>query len=164
MGVIEVVPYIPATAYWLAERWIGTKELPGGKDNPFVLGMLQLDQSWPSHDEVPWCSAFANFICWQLRLPRSKDLRARSWLDIGRAIKLAEARVGFDILVLNRGGNPQPIFDPQKQKDPAHVTFYGGVDDHGQVLGLGGNQGNMVRVSPQNISELLSVRRLKEAA
>lgn len=155
---------IPVTAYSLAARWVGTKELPGAADSPFVLGMLRLDQSWPQHDEVPWCSAFLNFIAWQLHLSRSKDLRARSWLSVGRVITLSEAQIGFDVLILNRGGSTNKTFDPSVQKDPAHVTLFAGFDHQGELMGLGGNQSNMVSVAPQPLEAVLGVRRLLRAA
>ena len=44
--------------------------------------MLRLDQQGPENDEVRWRSAFMNYITWLLRLPRSKNLRARSWLIV----------------------------------------------------------------------------------
>ena len=66
------------TAFELAQRFVGVKEIPGSESNPMVLSMLRLDQAWPEGDEVPWCSAFVNYIAWLLRLPRSKALNARS--------------------------------------------------------------------------------------
>ena len=71
------------TAYDLASRFIGIKEVRGSVSNPQILSMLRLDSSWPKGDEVPWCSAFVNYPAWLLRLPRSKSLRARSWLEVG---------------------------------------------------------------------------------
>ena len=64
----------------IAERFSGMKELAGpGEDNPMILAFLKLDADWPEHDEVPWCSGFANFAAWIARAARSKSLRARSW-------------------------------------------------------------------------------------
>lgn len=62
----------------IAQRFVGIAEIPGHKDSPQVLAMLRLDETWPENDEVPWCSAFLNYVAWLLRLPRSKSLRARS--------------------------------------------------------------------------------------
>ena len=81
-------------AFDLAQRFAGIKEVGGNVDNPQIMAMLKLDNDWPSEDEVPWCSAFVNYICWLARLPRSKDLRARSWLNIGVGIQLDEAEPG----------------------------------------------------------------------
>jgi len=145
------------TAYQMAERWIGTKELPGKRHNPFILGMLTLDTGWPEGDEVPWCSAFINFVCWLLRLPRSKSLRARSWLQVGRPVHEDDIRVGFDVVVLSRAGANEP--GPEVLDAPGHVGFYAGRVN-GQVYVLGGNQGNAVSVAGFPSSRVLGFRRL----
>lgn len=147
------------TAYSLAQRYIGIKEIPGSEDNPAVLAMLKLDGDWPEHDEVPWCSAFTNWICWHLRLPRSKSLRARSWLNVGIPVDLADARPGFDVVIFKRGGGSQP--GPDVIDAPGHVGFFGGVQGN-TVLTLGGNQSNKVSIVGYPKSRLLGVRRLLE--
>jgi hypothetical protein len=53
---------IELTAYDMAQRFVGVTEIPGTKDNSQILAMLRLDQQWPENDEVPWCSAFMNYI------------------------------------------------------------------------------------------------------
>lgn len=145
------------TAYQLAERFIGLQELPGKSHNPAILAMLKLDQEWPDGDEVAWCSAFLNWIAWLLRLPRSKDLRARSWLTVGTAIHLNEAVPGWDVVVLKRGEGAQP--GPEVIDAPGHVGFFSGLDDESVHL-LGGNQGNTVSVVGFAKPRLLGVRRL----
>ena len=152
---------IPITAYDLAERFVGVSEIPGSQDNPQLLAMLRLDGSWPEHDEVPWCSAFTNYVCWLLRLPRSKSLRARSWLTVGRPIELCHARPGFDVVVLSRGSNAP---GPEVLDAPGHVGFFARLDSvraqHVELLG--GNQSDSVRVSRYPAKRVLGVRRLRE--
>ncbi len=139
----------------IAERFSGMKELAGdADDNPMILAFLKLDAEWPEHDEVPWCSGFINFIAWICRAPRSKSLRARSWLEVGRRIRIDQAEPG-DIVIFNRGGSP----DPKVIKDKGHVGLYAGHDDE-LVDVLGGNQGNTVKVSRYKMSDLLGVRRI----
>lgn len=140
----------------LAQRLIGTKEVAGVVDNPQIVAMLRLDDDWPESDEVPWCSAFVNWICWFARLPRSKSLRARSWLRVGRRVELDQAKHG-DVVVLKRGKGEQP--GPDVIKAPGHVGFYAGrFDDFVEVLG--GNQKNSVRVSRYPIEDILGIRRV----
>jgi len=143
------------TAYDVAQRFTGTTEVSGRAANPQIMSMLKLDAKWPDDDEVPWCSGFVNYVCWILRLPRSKSLRARSWLLVGRPITLDEARPGFDIVVLNRGGPD----DPNVIDAPGHVGFYAGEDAHGLIL-LGGNQSDTVKLSHYAKKDVLGVRRL----
>jgi len=145
------------SAFDIAQRFVGIKEVGGSVDNPQIMAMLKLDMDWPEADEVPWCSAFANYVCWLLRLPRSKSLRARSWLTVGRGIQLDDAIAGFDVVVLKRGSGNQP--GPEVIKAPGHVGFYAGR--FGEFIEvLGGNQSDTVKVSRYKKSKLLGVRRL----
>lgn len=147
------------TAYDLAQRFIGIKEVSGPVSNPMILAMLQLDDPWPHDDEVPWCSAFMNYICWLLRLPRSKSLAARSWLNVGRPIDLDDARIGNDVVVFKR---------TDSWAGAGHVGFLagdfyspaGGQGQPFQVQILGGNQNNQVSVAPFAIERILGIRRL----
>lgn len=149
--------YVDTNAFIMAERFVGIQELPGDEDNPFIMSMLRLDNSWPQHDETPWCSGFVNYIAWLLRLPRSKSLMARSWLNVGMPISLDDARPGFDVCILKRGRGKQP--GPTVIKAPGHVGFYAGTVGT-KVFLLGGNQSDGVNVAGYAKSRLLGVRRL----
>lgn len=145
------------TAYTLAHRFAGLTEVAGAIDNPQIMAMLKLDNKWPEGDETPWCSAFVNYICWLLRIPRSKSLRARSWLEFGESISLAEATVDWVVIILIRGPEPQP--GPNVIDAPGHVGFYAGTDN-GFVRLLGGNQANKVSINSYPTSRILGIRRL----
>ena len=147
------------TAFDIAQVFVGTKEIDGAMDNPQILAMLQLDNKWPQDDEVPWCSAFVNYVCKLLRLPRSKSLLARSWLEVGMGVDLEDAFPGFDVVVLKRGGGDQP--GPENTTAPGHVGFYAGITaDCEWVELLGGNQGDRVKISRYPVGRVLGVRRL----
>ena len=145
------------TLYDLAQRYVGISEIGGQLDNPLILAMLKLDNTWPDHDEVPWCSGFVNWLAWHLRLPRSKSLLARSWLGVGRPVALHEARPQNDVVVLKRGGGDQP--GAEDTTAPGHVGMFAGTDV-ANVLILGGNQGNQVSIAPYPIERILGIRRL----
>lgn len=154
---------MPTNLYGLAMRFVGVREVAGSASNPQVLAMLKLSGSgdfdaWPEDDAVPWCSAFVNYIAWLARYPRSKSLRARSWLRVGVPIELGEAEPGFDVVILKRGRGEQP--GPDVIKAPGHVGFFAGIDGP-NVLVLGGNQSNAVTVAPYPRGSLLGVRRLQ---
>jgi len=145
------------SAFDIAQRFVGSEEVGGSIDNPQIMAMLKLDNDWPENDEVPWCSAFTNYVCWLLRLPRSKNLRARSWLAIGRGIQLDDAIAGFDVVVLKRGKGSQP--GPEVLEAPGHVGFYAGrFGEYVEVLG--GNQSDRVKISRYHAKRILGVRRL----
>jgi len=148
---------IEITAYELAQRFVGMTEVAGKVSNPQILAMLQLDLSWPEQDEVAWCSAFVNYIAWLLRLPRSKSLLARSWLQVGVPIDPVEAEPGFDVVILKRGGENQP--GPDVINAPGHVGFFAGGDKD-IVLILGGNQSDSVNISRFFVQNILGIRRL----
>jgi uncharacterized protein (TIGR02594 family) len=148
---------IELTPFDLAQRFIGISEVSGPMSNPHVLTMLRLDQQWPEGDHVPWCSAFMNYVMWLLRLPRSKSLRARSWLLIGKSLSLKEAEIGFDVVVLKRGSGNQP--GPDVIDAPGHVGFFAGLEGT-KINVLGGNQSDAVNVSRYPSNRLLVIRRL----
>jgi uncharacterized protein (TIGR02594 family) len=147
---------IETSAFLIAQRFVGIKEVKGNLDNPMILAMLNLDVSWPSHDEVPWCSAFANYVAWILRLPRSKSLLARSWLGVGIPIDLSIARADCDIVVIKRGGDDS---GPENMTAPGHVGFYAGRNGN-SVMILAGNQGDSVNISNFPLNRILGLRRL----
>lgn len=147
------------TLYDIAERFIGASEVDGAAANPLIMSMLKLDSEWPEDDSVPWCSAAMNYWAWLLRLPRSKSLRARSWLQVGTAVPIHSAKRGFDVVILKRGNGPQP--GPEVIEAPGHVGLYSGGDlEH--VYLLGGNQGDRVCVARYEATRVLGVRRLLE--
>ena len=137
------------TPYSIAEKFIGLQEVPGKDSSSVIMSMLTLDAGWPEGDDVPWCSAFVNYICWLAGVSRSKKLNARSWLDTGRVVPLVEAQQGFDVVVLSRGQNPAQ----------GHVGFY---HSHGgdTIHLLGGNQNDEVNITPYPKERVLGVRRM----
>ena len=148
---------IEISALDLAQRFIGVSEVAGTASSPHVLAMVRWDLDCPEGDDVPWCSAFMNYITWLLRLPRSKSLRARVCLLLGGAIPTEEARAGFDVVILKRGGGNQP--GPDVINSQGHVGLFAGIEG-GKVLVLGGNQTDEVNVSRYPVGRLLGIRRL----
>lgn len=154
---------IITTPYKIAERFIGVREIPGSEHNPQVMAMLNLDAKWPEGDEVPWCSGFVNYVFWLLRLPRSKSLRARSWLRVGNPVGFTEPdrtspEVGHDVVILKRGPGLQP--GPDVIEAPGHVGFFAGWE-RGKVYILGGNQGDEVNVRGYDTDRILGIRRIE---
>jgi uncharacterized protein (TIGR02594 family) len=142
------------TLYQLAERYVGIRELVGEKDHPLIQWWLSLcfDGNLEVHDETAWCSAFMNGMAWELRLPRSKSAMARSWLGVGLAIPLVQARPGYDVAILWRESRTSPF---------GHVGLVAGIEDR-TIHILGGNQGDAVSVAPFPTDRVIGVRRLAE--
>ena len=96
--------------------------------------------------ETAWCAAFVNAALSASGGQGTNTLLARDFLKVGTATE--NPREG-DIVVLSRG-------DPNGWQ--GHVGFYVGRDRRGNVLVLGGNQGNAVSVSPFPASQVLGYR------
>lgn len=145
------------TPFRIAQRFMGIREGAGALNEPIVLAMLKLDAKWVEDDQTAWCSAFVNFVCFLLEVPRSRSLAARSWLMVGTSIALTDARPGYDVVVLKRGTGAQP--GPEVVAAPGHVGFYAG-QDAANVLLLAGNQGDSVSIAAFPKARILGIRRL----
>lgn len=131
-----------------ASQFIDTQEMPGDIDNPLIVAMLQSCDRSVTHDEVPWCSAFVNFICMCMNVPRSKSLAAKSWLKVG--IVTTYPVIGRSIVILNRGSNSAQ----------GHVGFFAGFGSNDEIHILGGNQSNRVCVEPFRVTDIVGYRDL----
>ncbi len=142
-------------------RYVGISELAGKKNHPLISWWISLcNFDLDAADEIPWCSAFVNGMAWDLRLPRSNSLAARSWLAIGQAISPENIVVGFDVVILKRGLDPQP--GPEVTSGaPGHVGIFAGMGGVATTINvLAGNQGNRVSVQSFPTSRVLGIRRL----
>ena len=143
----------------LASRFIGeVHEAPGAAHSPFIQWCPEsCSMSGETPDEVPWCSSFINRLCWLLRLPRSGSASARSWLAVGTAVDLKDARSG-DIIIMRRGPDPQP--GPGILHAPGHVGIFAGFPTTGSFIRvLGGNQADGVNIKGFPEDAILGVRR-----
>lgn len=127
---------VPPAWYQEASKWIGTKEIPGAKHSPTIMGWIKNLGSKAlgitvTDDETPWCGTFVAYCMKTVGLPTAPvAVRASSWATYGR--QLVSPRLGC-ILVFTRTGG-------------GHVGFYVGEDTtHYHVLG--GNQSNSVNVT-----------------
>lgn len=147
------------TLFDLGQRFVGTlQERAGMAHHPYIVWAHSLTGlGLDSPDEVPWCSSWLSSLCWLMGLPRSKSAAARSWHTIGNPIvSLFDAKVGYDIVVLNRGGSDDPAV-----AGPGHVGLFAGLQP-GMVMILGGNQGDSVSVQAFPRTRVLAIRRLSE--
>lgn len=143
------------TPYQFADRFRGeVHELPGAEQAPLIQWFHQLAGLGPNEaDETPWCSGFVNAMAWLARCARSKRANALSWLDVGAVIPLAQAAVGYDVVILRRFVNG--IWNGTN----GHVGFYAGQDAEWVYL-LGGNQSNQVTLGRFPLKDVLGVRRI----
>ena len=150
------------TAFDLAQRYVGIKEISGTKNHPLVSWWLSLcGFPMDTPDETAWCSAFVNGIAWELRLPRSKSAAARSWLMVGVPTSLTNAVPGFDVVILKRGETGSPGQQgPEVLNAPGHVGLFAGKQNTSHIAVLGGNQGDSVSIGLFPTTSVLGIRRL----
>jgi uncharacterized protein (TIGR02594 family) len=126
---------------------LGQSEIPGGRDNPRVVSYLQM-VALPSatllHDEIPWCSAFANYCMAKAGLRGTGSAAARSWTNWGR-----------------------PLFSPRRgcvavfRRDAGwtgHVGFFLDEENGGSIRIIGGNQSDRVSIAKWPRSKLIGFR------
>lgn len=94
-----------------------------------------------------WCAAFVNSTLQQTGVEGTGSNMARSFLDWGQPVEQPQAG---DVAVFSRGDPNGPY---------GHVGFFQGYDENGNILVLGGNQGDAVSVSPYSPDALLGFRR-----
>ena len=141
------------TPFDIARSYIGTTEGPGPADNPVIMEMYaSVGHDWVEHDSVAWCAAFVGHCLERAGIRSTRKLTARSYLDWGVPVDVADAQQG-DIGVIPRGSSSWQ----------GHVFFIDRIE--GQwVWGLGGNQDNAVNVKRYPVSKLLGVRRAGNVA
>jgi uncharacterized protein (TIGR02594 family) len=115
----------------IAERDIGSRETLGPNDSPFIRKMwARLSGSWLLGQ--PWCGGAVAYWFSQSGIEYPKTYyRARDWEKWG--VGLVRPCVGCVVTFTRKGGG--------------HVGLVVGQDKAGNLLVLGGNQGDAVRVS-----------------
>lgn len=123
---------------WLraARAHLALREIKGPKHNGLILKWWQAIRSAIRDDESPWCAAFVGGVLEECGIASSRSAAARSYLKWGR--KLSKPAVGA-VAVFWRGS-------PTGWS--GHVGFVAGRDASGNLMILGGNQGDMVSVKP----------------
>lgn len=136
--------------FLLASSFYGLKEIPGKKHNPIILKWFrEIGHKWVQDDETAWCSCFINWLAMKCKLERSGELTARSWLEFGKEITKPQRMI--DLVIFWRGS-------PGSWK--GHVGIYMGQDED-YTFCFGGNQSNMVNITPYHTYQVLGYRRLQ---
>lgn len=128
---------------WIAfaKSKLGLHEIVGVKNNPEIVQWVhELGGTW-NDDETPWCGVFVSksLTMGNRAIPKTFAW-AKSYLDYGtRLNKPCYGAVG----VMGRAGGG------------GHVTFIVGQTHDGQLVCLGGNQGNQVCLAKYPVSRFL---------
>lgn len=136
------------TPFDIARGYIGATEGPGPENNPVIMEMYaSVGHDWVEHDSVAWCAAFVGHCLEKAGIRSTRKLTARSYLDWGVPVEVAEAQPG-DIGVIPRGASSWQ----------GHVFFIERIEG-AWVWGLGGNQSDAVNIKRYPVAKLLGVRR-----
>ncbi len=123
---------------------IGTREFPGSRDNRTILDWARDEggniASSYTHDSIPWCALWANHILTKNGIKGTETLWALDFAGRWPSIQLGGPAVGAFAPMLRNGGG--------------HITVVVGRDQHGNIMGLGGNQHDEVNVTPFAMSRL----------
>lgn len=132
----------------IAQSQLGQKEVAGKEHNQRIVEYFTATTYPATEDEVPWCSAFANWVLFKAGIAGTKSAAALSFLDWGVLVKLKDVKYG-DVAVFDRGGGR------------GHVGFVIGFDEAKQVGILGGNQNDEVNVAWFDPKDIKQFRRVK---
>lgn len=134
-------------------QYLGVKEIPGTASNPVIMDMakgLGVSDIY-TNDDQSWCAVFINYL---IRITgKPIDLKPKDRYDLLRALKTAP--------LFNLVSKDDWVFgDIVKIKRPGggHVFLAIAKTPTG-IIGLGGNQSNMVTFSEFDINRIVEVRR-----
>lgn len=123
--------------------YTGTKEIKGTQHSPQIMKWLISLGAWWRDDETPWCGVFVGAVLKDVGIAPAKAFyRAKAWLDWGTPLK--DPAVGCVVVFERDGGG--------------HVGFVVGRSGGGQLLVLGGNQGDEVNVRAFNQARAIGYR------
>ena len=126
-----------AGAYSIAKAHIGLHERKHPAKIRKIVGV--------NPQRTPWCGAFAGAVVKRDgKNPPRGFMKAASWRNWGKPVKLKQARKG-DVVVI-------------RTKRGYHVGFYAGAEN-GRVKLIGGNQSNQVKVTAYRASSVRAIRR-----
>ncbi len=138
---------------WLevARRFDGIAEIKGPQHNSAIIDLLDWADGKKDgqplqgirDDETPWCATFVSAVLELSGIVSARSAWARSYLNWGD--ELDKAALGA-IAVLERGPTS------------GHVAFVVGRDGAGNIMLLGGNQSDMVKISAFDPQRLLGFR------
>lgn len=133
---------------WITEakKFIGLREFPGKQHNPTILKWWAAIKAPFTDDETPWCAGFVGGILESVGIKSSRSAMARSYQHWG--VPLTKPRVGC-IVTFWRGS---------KNGSSGHVGFFDGFDQYGNLMIIGGNQGDKVSRVPFKKDRVLGYR------
>jgi uncharacterized protein (TIGR02594 family) len=132
-----------------AKKFLGVHEVAGPKSNPLIAEWIRQAADWLDQDDsaTPWCGCFRGAIGLSTATGVPENhFRAASWKAWGSPVESLKSSILGDTLIFQRPGG-------------FHVGLFAGLQENGNPLVLGGNQGDAVTISEHHKESLLSIRR-----
>lgn len=127
----------------IARPLVGLHEIHGPEHAPEIIDMWRaIKRSGIQSDEVPWCAAFVGACLERAGIRSSRFESAASYLTWG--VRLSGPQHGCIVVFSREGGG--------------HVGFVVGMDKGGNLLVLGGNQGDSVSVKAFPVDRVTGYR------
>lgn len=132
----------------IARKYVGLQEKFGPQHDPHILKWWKNIGAPFQDDETPWCGAFVGGVLFEAGVkPVAGGASAKAWTKL--PVKLPTDRPAFGaVAIFNRPPNPAH----------GHVGFIVGKDQRGNLMILGGNQGNRVSIKPFSRDRLHAIR------
>lgn len=126
-----------------ARKYLGIREVKGPNTHPTIQGWLIKLGAWYRDDEAPWCGTFCAAVMAETGYSYPKMyMRALDWAAWG--YKCTQPIEGCVAVKTRKGGG--------------HVTIVIGRDRHGNLLCLGGNQGDAVSIVKYQDKDFVAFR------
>jgi uncharacterized protein (TIGR02594 family) len=129
---------------WLdiAKKYLGEAEIKGPHHNPDILRWFKDIGAPFKDDETAWCGAFVGGVLTEAHRPIViGGASARAWEKL--AVHLSKPAVGCVAIRWRKSRN----------SGLGHVGFVAGVDQHGNIMLLGGNQNDRVTLAPYPLKD-----------
>jgi uncharacterized protein (TIGR02594 family) len=131
----------------IAKKYLGKSEVKGPQNDPHIIKWWKDIGAPFKDDETPWCGAFVGGVLFETGIkPVAGGASARAWLKL--PVRLDKPALG-SVVVFWRG-SPNGF--------SGHVGFVVGRDKAGNLMVLGGNQGDQVNIKPFSRSRVLGYR------
>lgn len=130
---------------WLQHglTYLGLKEVPGKQNNASIVGWWKRIRAPFKDDETPWCAGFVGGVLEECNIVSSRSAAAKSYQNWGQPVGPCVGAV-----VVFWRGTPEAA--------TGHVGFIVGKDQLGNLMVLGGNQGDCVSIKPFALERVLS--------
>lgn len=128
-------------------NYLGFQEKVNGKSNPKILKWFkELKLSGIKDTSIPWCGGFVAYCALKSGRKYPSDfMTARNWGAFPGATKLDKPALGAVVVFWRESIGSWK----------GHVGILAGIDENGNYAVIGGNQSNMVKISPYNDDRII---------